>query len=175
MAAETDTRIVVGPNASMSPRLAGLVLMVVASVSGAIAGVSWALGLWPIVPFAGLEVLALAAALAVSLHRNRYREVLEFDGERVRVELGWLGYGAAAEIDWSRSWTRVELLSGATRNAPSELVLRNSSQRLVVARCLSDEEREALHARLKQLLPPKWRPEWSELAPTASHEVTTGG
>lgn len=151
-----DTRIIIGPNASLSVRQAVLVLASVSFVALTVAvGFTW-LGFWPILPFAGLELAALGAALWVSLKRNRYREVLSFEGGRVTVGFGWMGQGASAEIDWARPFTRVVLERGASRNSHNRLVLTSSGQRIAIGRCLTDAEREALHARIKVLLPPVW-------------------
>ncbi|WP_158608445.1 DUF2244 domain-containing protein [Stagnimonas aquatica] len=172
----SDTRLVIGPNASLSPRQALLFMALVCSAALPVA-IGFALvGLWPILPFAGLELGALALALWVSLRRNRYREVIDFEADRVRVGYGWMQAGAVAQIDWPRVWTRVELLPGGNRHQPSQLRLRQAGQILRLGRCLTDEERERLHRRLKELLPPVWSytpAEESERNPT--QEVLTGG
>lgn len=152
-----DTVLVIGPNASMSARAAWGVMLVMAAVSLSIAGLFTWHGFWPILPFAGLELLALAWALQVSLRRNRYREVIEFDDQRLRVECGMSGEGAALSVDWVRSSTRVLLEMGPHRNDPSRLGLVNGSQRLELGRCLTDGERERLAARLRELILTGWR------------------
>lgn len=159
----SETQIVIGPNASLSARQAGYVMAGMTVVAMAVAGAFAVLGFWPIIPFAGLELAALAAALWVSLRRNRYREILEFTQDRVKVGFGVLGQGASAEIDWPRSFTRVVLEPGTTRNGVTRLLLTSSGQRLAIGRCLTDAEREALHRRLKVLLPPAWSPRLSEM------------
>jgi uncharacterized membrane protein len=151
-----DTQIIIGPNASLSVRQAMFVMAGISTVALSVAVGFAVLGFWPLVPFAGLELAALGAALWVSLRRNRYREVLVFSGDRVRVGFGWSGQGAQAEIDWPRPFTRVLLEPGPHRNSPTRVVLACSGQRLSVGRCLTDAEREALHGRLKELLPPAW-------------------
>ncbi len=157
-----NTQIVIGPNASLSVRQALLVLASVSFISLTVAVGFAVLGFWPILPFAGLELAALGAALWVSLRRNRYREVLGFEGGRVRVGFGWMGQGASAEIDWSRSFTRVLLEPGATRNSHNRLYLTSSGQRIAIGRCLTDAAREALHGRIKGLLPPVWNTRLAE-------------
>lgn len=158
----SDTQIVIGPNASLSVRQAAWVLASV-SLVGLTVAVGFALiGFWMILPFAGLELAALGAALWVSLRRNRYREVLGFEGDRVCVGFGWMGQGASAEIDWARSFTRVVLEPGATRNSHNRLYLTSSGQRIAIGRCLTDAEREALHRRIKGLLPPVWNARLAE-------------
>lgn len=176
---DSDTRLVIGPNASLSPRQALWFMASVSVVALSIAGAFAALGFWPILPFAGLELSALAAALWVSLRRNRYRELIELDGDRVRVSFGWVERGAVAELDWPRSWTRVELLPGGNRHAPNQLRLRQAGQVVRLGRCLTDEERERLAGRLKELLPPVWKATpavESEAVPAAgSTEISSGG
>ena len=110
-------------------------------------------GFWPVIPFAGLELAAVGWALAVSMRRNRYREVVSFEGERVRMEFGTAGQGASARVELPRAWTRVRIERDAgRRHAPTRLVLTSSGQRVVIGRCLTDEERAALAARFTVLL-----------------------
>lgn len=124
---------------------------------GTLAVAAWCTlhGFWPVLPFAGLELAAVGWALAVSMRRSRYREVVSFSEERVSIEFGVAGQGAAARVEWPRAWTRVWLeKDGSRRHAPTRLVFGSSAQRVVVARCLTDEEREALLIRFKNLLQP---------------------
>lgn len=152
----SDTQIVIGPNASLSAAQAGWVMAAMTLVAMTVAVGFALMGFWPIVPFAGLEVGALGVALWVSLRRNRYREVLGFGHDRVTVGFGWMGQGATAEVDWARCFTRVVLEKAVTRNGHNRLFLTSSGQRIAIGRCLTDAEREALHVRIKSLLPPAW-------------------
>lgn len=127
---------------------------------GTLAVATWCAlhGFWPVLPFAGLELAAVAWALSVSMRRSRYREVVSFNDERVCIEFGVAGQGASARVEWPRAWTRVWLEKDASRrHAPTRLVFGNSAQRVVVAGCLTDEEREALFLRFKNLLHPARR------------------
>lgn len=149
-----NTRLVISPNASLSPRQAWWFLAAVGTVGLGIALVFTALGFWPILPFAGLELLALGVALRVSLRRNRYREVLNFEAEHLAVEFGTLGVGVERKLVWPRLWTRVELVRGPHRNDPLRLWLLYAGRRVEIGRCLTDEERERLCARIQELLKP---------------------
>jgi len=151
-----STRLVIGPNASMSPRQALMFFMGMCLICLGIATAFAALGFWPVLPFAGLELLALGAALAVVLKHNRRREVLWFDGDQVRVEFGMLGQGARWRCEWPRSLARVWLERGAHASSPTQLVLACGAQRMIVGSCLSDAERAALARRLKELIYPAW-------------------
>lgn len=153
-----SVRLVIGPNASMSRVMA---LCFFASISVVTLGLALALaaqGYWPVLPFAGLELSALAAALWVSLRRNAYREVIRVDAESVRVEFGTLRAGAQASCEVSRSATRAWLEQGPYRNSPSRLILSGNGQRIELGRCLTDDERAALCRRLKEVLHPGWVP-----------------
>lgn len=151
-----NTRLIIGPNASMSPRQALLFFSGMCLICFGIATVFAVQGYWPVLPFAGLELLALGAALLVVLRRNRYREVLWFDGEHVRLECGTVGQGAGLRCEWPRSSTRVWLELGPHPSSPTQLVLACGPQRMVIGNCLTDAEREALARRLKQLVHPAW-------------------
>lgn len=168
MSTSRDTLLVIRPNASMTVRAAQGVMLVMAVVSLSIAGLFTWHGFWPILPFAGLELAALALALHVSLRRNRYREVIAFDGGRLKVECGMSGDGAVLSVDWPRSATRVLLEVGAHRNDPSRLRLVNGSRSLELGRCLTDEEREGLAARLHELILAGWRAGSSETTEDAT-------
>ncbi len=157
MSQPSNTRIVIGPNASLSVRQALWFMGLMASVSLGIAGFFAVQGLWPILPFAGLELAALGAALAVVLRRNRYREVLSFDDETIRVEIGMIGQGVAGCIELSRTRTRVLLEHGPHRNSPTRLLLTDAGRRVEIAGCLTDEERERIAERARELIHPGWR------------------
>lgn len=148
-----ETRFVLGPNASLSVRGAWLFMALVSVATLGSAGWCAYHGFWPVLPFAGLELAAVAWALVVSMRRNRYREVVSFTAEQVRVEFGTVGRGAQARAELPRAWARVWIEKDASRrHAPTRLVLGCSGQRVVIGRCLTDEEREALRVRFKNVL-----------------------
>lgn len=151
-----DTRLVIGPNASLTERQALAFFAGMSGVCLGVAAVFAALGLWPVVPFAGLELAALGLALWVVMQRNRYREVLEFDGSTLRVEVGLVGQGVRASCEWPRSSTRVWLERGPHGTSPTRLVLACGASQLGIGACLTDAEREGLLLRLKELIHPAW-------------------
>lgn len=148
-----ETRFVLGPNASLSVRGAWAFMVWVSFVT--LGSATWFAfhGLWPVLPFAGLELVAVGWALVVSMRRNRYREVVSFEGDRVRIEFGVAGQGSAASVELPRAWTRTWIERDAERrHAPTRLLLGCSGQRVVIGRCLTDDEREALAVRFGTLL-----------------------
>jgi len=150
-----STRLVIGPNASLSAGQALAFFAGMCLICLGIASTFAALGYWPVLPFAGLELLALGAALAVVLRRNRYREVLSFERERIRVEFGMVGQRLRSSCEWPRSLTRVWLERDARADV-TQLVLGYGAQRMVIGGCLTDGERAALARRLKELIHPAW-------------------
>jgi uncharacterized membrane protein len=168
-----DTRLVVGPNASLSERGAWVVIGMVGAAMFAIAGIWTWLGFWPVLPFAGLELIAVVAALSTCMRRNRYREVIEFRGENLVVEVGMAGRGVQSTVQMPRYWTKVDLVPGAHPHHPSRLMFRCSGQSVEIGRCVTDEERVALAARIRQLLH-RPAPEGSTAAAAQSEHYSFG-
>lgn len=154
MTAPVNTRLVIGPNASLTPRQAAWFMASLGVPGLGIAGVFAAQGFWPIFPFAGLELSALGAALWVALRRNRYREVLSFEAGQLVMEFGTLGVGAQRRVTWPRAWTQAVLEQGRHRNDPLRLWLVYAGRRVEIGRCLTDEERARLRERIRELLQP---------------------
>lgn len=126
--------------------------LVSAATLGCAGFCTW-LGFWPVLPFAGLELVAVAWALIVSMRRNRYREVVTFGLEQVRVEFGTTGRGPSTQIELPRGWVRVRIERNlAVRHAPTRLELSSSGHRVRIGRCLTDEERDQLAKRFTSLL-----------------------
>ena len=153
-----NTRLVIGPNASLSWREGNAVVLLMGMVSVSIGVFFWAHGLWPVMPFCGLEFAAFAAGLWVSLRRNAYREVITFEDDRIRVEFGTLRQPASASVELRRAQTRAVIEPGPYRNSPTRLVFECCGQRVEVALCLTDDERLALRQRVRQLIHPGWTP-----------------
>ena len=84
----SDDMIVAEPNRSATWQTNKLVLIVMCCLSGFIATGFAALGAWPVLPFAGLEMLALGSALYYVCWKLRYRHVITFGGDTVRIQKG---------------------------------------------------------------------------------------
>mgnify|MGYP006270860601 CR=1 FL=1 len=93
---DSGLQIVARANHSSSWRVNGFVLLALA-VPSLGAGVAFAaLGAWPILPLAGLELACLAAALYWVNWKLQYRQVITLDEQAVRIEEG--------HFSPSRSW-----------------------------------------------------------------------
>jgi uncharacterized membrane protein len=80
--------IVAKPNCSASWRSNQVVLACLSGVSLTIAALFALAGAWPILPFAGLELLSLGAALYYVSWKLHYRHVIRVEGDTVSIAKG---------------------------------------------------------------------------------------
>ena len=143
-------RLIVTPNASLTTAQACLFLGGMSLLCFGIAGVFAVLGYWLVLPFAGLEILALAAGLYWSMRGNTYREVITISAQRIRIEIG----RRRPEWSWDlpRAWARIRLEEAAGPCDHARLVVSYAGQSCEIGACLGEDERKALSARLQQLV-----------------------
>jgi uncharacterized membrane protein len=130
--AGSDCRWIIRPNQSLSWR--GL-LWIYAVVAVCLLGMSVAFalqGFWPVLPFAGLELLALGAAFYLCLARSQWREIVSIDADVVRVEKG--RRHAESPIAWY----------------PSRLMIAYQGRQVEIGRFLCEDERAALAGALRR-------------------------
>lgn len=143
-------QIVISPNCSLTPRTATVFLCATGGATFLIAGFIASKGLWPVLPFAGLEVGLLVWATLHSMRRGRDREILEIDGNTVSVELI---RGRHRQITvFPRHWTKVKLRAPQHGLHPSRLSLESQGRACELGTFLTEEERCSLADRLKQLI-----------------------
>jgi len=143
-----EHKLVIQPNASLSLEWAGVFFVSMCVVSFGIAGIFAWHGYWMVLPFAGLEMAALAAGLFWSLRGNVYREVVSIADDRVVIEAGRLK--PERRWEFQRAWTQVRLLVGPHRNSPTRISVGSHGKSCILGSCLSEEEREQVAARLAQ-------------------------
>ncbi len=85
---QSDEIIVAEPNRSATWETNKLVLIAMCCLSGVIAGGFALIGAWPILPFAGLEMLALGSALYYVCWKLRYRHVVTLEEKSVLIQKG---------------------------------------------------------------------------------------
>jgi len=157
-------RIVLIPNCSLTPRSAALFFLSLFIVSLSFALYFVSLGLWPILPFWGLEMLVLGVALRASLRRRFYRQELVLTEAEIRITTT----SPAGEVkqQFSRHWAKVRLRSPRANLHPSRLTIESHGRALEIGQFLTEEERRSLARRLQALVgrlnesPPL---EWSHL------------
>lgn len=143
-------RLVIRPNASLAPRSAIAFVASTCLLCLGIAGLLAWRGFWMVLPFAVLEMTALAAALWWSMRDNAYREVVSVGRDRVRVQAG--RYRPERHWEFQRAWTQVRVEPGAYRTSPSRLWIGSHGRGCVFGYCLTDDEREQVAGRLRQWL-----------------------
>lgn len=151
-AATPQTRFVIQPNGSLSLGGAAVFMVAVSTVALGI-GIAFAwMGFWVILPFAGLELMALGAGLYVSLRASRQREVVTVMDDAVEIAFGMEGAGPQRIERFTRAWTRVRLVPGQGRTGKSRLLLGASGKFVELGGCLTDAERDELAGRLNNVL-----------------------
>jgi uncharacterized membrane protein len=111
-----------------------------------------ALGFWPVLPWAGIELVALGVALYVSARRGAVLEVVRVFDTSVIVERGL--HRPDSRHTFDRYWSVVELSRPQTRWYPSRLIIRSGTQSLELGDFLGEDERRALARRLAELIGP---------------------
>ena len=102
-------------------------------------------GAWPILPFAGLEMLVLFLAFCAIERRAADYERIAIDGDRVKVEIREVGQERGHEFN--RHWAQVVVSRGG-----AQLALRSHGRQVEIGRHLNDGERLALAREIERRL-----------------------
>ena len=121
-----------------------------AFLSLGIAAIFAYLGLWLILPFAGLEILALALGLYFCSLRCRDREVITVTRDSLIIERG--RYKPKQHWQFQRTWTKLELKQPVHAMHSSRLLVRSKGQELEIARYLTNKEKKTLADSLTEVL-----------------------
>jgi uncharacterized membrane protein len=146
----TEHRIELAPNCSLTPQGARLFVGSLALVTFAVAGWFAAQGLWPVLPFAGLEIGLLAWAVRASLRRGSEREVILVSDADVVIERQ--APSGSRRTVFPRHWSRVTLRDPRPAPHPSRLTIESHGRACEVGRFLTEDERRRLAARLERLV-----------------------
>ena len=138
------------PNCSLTPLGAAVFFGTICLVSFSIAGAFALHGLWPIFPFAGLEMLVLGWALALSLRRRHYSQTILVTQDRLTVATRFRS--RHEQVEFSRHWAQVKLRDADTHLHPSRLTIESHGRSYEVGSFLTEEERRALAKRLMRLV-----------------------
>jgi uncharacterized membrane protein len=147
-------RIDLAPHCCLSPRGAGLFFAGVCVGCFAVATFVALQGFWPVLPFAGLEMLVLAWALRTSLARRDQGQSIHIDEEAVRVESrhGLRPREATAKVEFPRYWAQVKLRRPHTPLHPSRLTIESHGRACEVGQFLTEEERRSVAGRLARAI-----------------------
>jgi uncharacterized membrane protein len=145
-----EHRIELAPNCSLTPQSARLFVGGLAVITFAIAGFFALQGLWPILPFAGLEIGLLWWAVRASMRAGQRRELILITEDSVVIERR--GPGQPSRTVFARHWATVKLRDPPAAMHPSRLVIESHGRVCEVGRFLAEEERVGLAGRLRQLV-----------------------
>jgi uncharacterized membrane protein len=143
-------RIEICPNCSLSLRGARIFFGAACVVPFGVAGVLALKGFWPVLPFAGLEMLLLGWALNVSLERRFHRQTITVTESDVSVESR--DRLRVSRVVFPRHWAQVKLRRPAARLHPSRLTIESHGRQCELGSFLTEEERRGLALRLQRVI-----------------------
>jgi uncharacterized membrane protein len=107
-------------------------------------------GFWPVLPFAGLELVVLAWALHASLQRRFHRQRITVTASDVAIESA--SRLRHSRVVFPRHWAQVKLRRPAARLHPSRLTIESHGRQCELGSFLTEEERRGLALRLQRLI-----------------------
>ena len=147
-----ETSYLIQPNSSLSARQAVMLVVGLSGICLAIAaGLAITHGAWPIVPFAGLEVILIALGIWSVQRRSRDRELLVLGSDH--VDLTRFSNGAVEKYRFERREFKYNLAAQVSRLSNSSLKIGVAGQYVEIGACLTDDERAELAESLSAWLP----------------------
>ena len=137
------------PHCSLSTRGALVFFGSVCLPTFGVAGMATALGFWPVLPFAGAEMLLLGWALRSNMQRRFARETI--DVTEAQIVIGY-AQGNPQRVVFPRHWAQVKIRRPKSPLHRCQLVIESHGRAYEVGKFLSEEERHRLAAKLKQLI-----------------------
>jgi len=145
------------PNPPMPAAALGWILVVVSGINLAFAILFLARGAWPVTPFMGADVFALAWAFHASRVASRAFEHVKVTASDLSV-LAQSGRGETHQTVFNSYWVRVDLHE--PQDMPRKLTLKSHGKILQVGSFLGPRERLSFSQALKAALASarNWRP-----------------
>jgi uncharacterized membrane protein len=137
------------PHCSLSPRGAVVFFALVCGATLGVAGIATVLGFWPVLPFAGAEMLLLGWALRANMRRREQRERIEVTDREVVIDYA---VGTPRRVVFPRHWARVKIRRPKSPLHRGRLVIESHGQVCEVGQFLTEEERRQLATRLGRLI-----------------------
>ena len=142
--------IMVMPNRAMPWQHIMVIYLLVSGVTISIAFSFFTQGLTLILPFAGLELLALGVVLYISAWRSNIKEVVNISEEKIRIEIGRDVPEKIYELD--KAWANIVLERSWNNWYPSRLLLRSHGRQLEIGKFLNEQERQCLAIELNKAI-----------------------
>lgn len=141
--------LILAPNRSADWRTNRRLIAAVTLISAVIAGGFAYIGAWVVLPFAGVEVLALSSALYWVNWNQYYRQVLWFEGSDLRIEKGF--YRPQDCWHWQRQETAIHVSEPSVTGNPLAIYLARGALRVPIGEFLNAADRQTLLHTLKEL------------------------
>ena len=146
---DAANHIDLAPHCSLTPRGALVFFGCVCLATFGVAGVATALGFWPVLPFAGAEMLLLGWALHSNMQRRFERESIDVAESEIVISYA---RGNPRRVVFPRHWARVKIRHPKSPLHRGQLLIESHGRAYEVGKFLSEEERRQLAAQLKQLI-----------------------
>ena len=143
-------RFVLSPNCSISWRELVLLYLLTCVVALAVGLFFTLQGLWLVLPFSGLEMLALGAGLYLISRKVHRKEVIILDQNRTRIEKGVVRADQFWEFE--TSWLRLIDEKSETLNPRRKLALGSHGEFVEVGDFLDNLEKDELAFQLKDCI-----------------------
>jgi uncharacterized membrane protein len=147
---DLEKTIMVMPNRAMPWQHIMMIYLLISGVTISIAFGFFTQGLTLILPFAGLELLALGVVLYISAWRSNIKEVVNVTEEKIRIEIGRNAPEKTYELD--KAWAKVVLERSWNNWYPSRLLLRSHGRQFEIGKFLNEQERQCLKVELKKVI-----------------------
>jgi len=139
----------VSPHCSLSVRGALLFFGSVCFATFGVASVATLLGFWPVMPFAGAEMLLLGWALKTNMARRFEHDRVEVTETEVIIEHT---HEMPRRVVFPRHWAQVKIRRPKSPLHRGQLVIELHGRGHEVGKFLTEEERRHLAARLQLLI-----------------------
>jgi uncharacterized membrane protein len=143
-------RFVLSPNCSISWSELLLFYLLTCAVALAVGLFFTLQGLWLVLPFSGLEMLALGIGLYITSRKVYQREVITLDPEHTRIEKGVRRIDQRWEF--KTPWIRIEDELPDRRSPRRKLTISMYGESVEVGGFLANSEKEALAFQLKDCI-----------------------
>ena len=143
-------RIVLSPNCSISWRELVLFYLFTCLVAIAVGLFFTLQGMWMVLPFSGLEMLALGIGLYLTSRKVYRKEVITLDPDRTRIEKGV--QRVAQSWEFKTPWVRIIDEPKDGRNSRRRLAIGVHGAVVEVGSFLVNSEKDALAFQLKDCI-----------------------
>jgi len=142
-----DFEMVARPNSSLTAKGRVYAVVIIAAISFAVAIGFSLIGAWVVLPFAGIELLAMGYAFYyIHCHSQDYESIV-IEGDQISVEKK--SYKAVSKMVFNRYWVKV--LLRLTPNGDQMLSLRSHGKEIDFGRSyMTNDQRLELAKQLKE-------------------------